>query len=437
MSPLAFHRKVQTKVRLNPPTLSIVTQPVSSGSIANLGSTSFTGLATVTFPTVGGIGTIGYEWRDQNGVIGVGTQLTLSNLTAVNDTGREIFHRAIYYPDPTRTGIQTFEPGANNSPLDSNSVTLNVRSVITFSQQPTAEGGEEIADETIKISPATPNGTGTINLEDGDFSDFETGISYTLTPSSTVVINAVFGGGEGQSGEPRDSAHNGGKGGKASGRIILQKGFSYILVVGSGFGNHPTPPDPYPYGDKESLGPGPLDISGGGYGAGPGGGNGGGFTGLFVTSVLQSNALLIAGGGGGGAGVSPRVGGHGGGLEGGDENGWNGKGTQTAAGPGFYVDYGDLYAFMNGEALEGGDGQGYQNEDQSDTWVYGQSAPLGGGGGGGGYFGGGAGRSDSNGSPGSYGGAGGSGYIHPDLVTNGTFEGENAGPGTAVLSKVS
>ena len=88
MSPLAFHRKLQTKVRLNPPTLSIVTQPVSSGSIANLGSTSFTGLATVTFPTVGGIGTIGYEWRDQNGVIGVGTQLTLSNLTAVNDTGR-------------------------------------------------------------------------------------------------------------------------------------------------------------------------------------------------------------------------------------------------------------------------------------------------------------------------------------------------------------
>ena len=60
-----------------------------------------------------------------------------------------------------------------------------------------------------------------------------------------------------------------------------------------------------------------------------------------------------------------------------------------------------------------------------------------GGGGGGGYFGGGAGRSDSNSNPGSYGGAGGSGYIHPELVTNGTFEGENAGAGTAILSKVS
>ena len=136
MSPLAFHRKIQTKVRLNPPTLSIVTQPVSSGSIANLGSTSFTGLATVTFPTTVGVGTIGYEWIDQSGVIGVGTQLTLTNLTA-NDTGRQITHRAIYYPpDTTRIGIQTFEPSASNSPLDSNSVTLNVRSVITFSQQP-------------------------------------------------------------------------------------------------------------------------------------------------------------------------------------------------------------------------------------------------------------------------------------------------------------
>ena len=135
MSPLAFHRKIQTKVRLNPPTLSIVTQPVSSGSIANLGSTSFTGLATVTFPTTVGVGTIGYEWIDQSGVIGVGTQLTLTNLTA-NDTGRQITHRAIYYPDPTRIGIQLFEPGANNSPLDSDSVTLNVRSVITFSKQP-------------------------------------------------------------------------------------------------------------------------------------------------------------------------------------------------------------------------------------------------------------------------------------------------------------
>lgn len=424
MSPLAFHRKLQTKVRLNPPTLSIVTQPVSSGSIPNLGSTSFTGLATVTFPTVIGVGTIGYEWRDNSGVIGVGTQLTLSNLTAANDSGREIFQRAIYYPDATRTGIETFEPGANNSPLDSNSVTLNVRSVITFSQQPTADGGESITDQTIAISPATPNGSGTIDLSTGDFSDFEPGVSYTLTPSSTMVISAAFAGAAGQDG---DSGGIGGKGGRTSGKVTLQKGFTYVLIAGTlGTG----------YGDKSSSGPGPFDVSGGGYGSGTNGGQGGGFTGLFVTSVLQSNSLLIAGGGGGAAGGVNRVGGSGGGLVGGDASSAKG-GTQTTGGDGFYVDYGDQYAFMNGEALQGGDAQGYEYENQSGTWLYGTS-PFGGGGGGGGYFGGGAGRSDSNADPVSDGGGGGSGYINPDLVTDGSFgSSDNADAGTVTLSKVS
>ena len=87
MSPLAFHRKIQTNVRLNPPTISYVTQPESTETIANLGSTTLTGVATVNFVN-GGIGTLGYEWRDQNGVIGVGTELTLSNLTAANDASR-------------------------------------------------------------------------------------------------------------------------------------------------------------------------------------------------------------------------------------------------------------------------------------------------------------------------------------------------------------
>ena len=118
MSPLAFHRKIQTNVRLNPPTISYVTQPESTATIAHLGSTSLTGVATVTFSSSTGIGTLGYEWRDQNGVIGVGTELTLSNLTAASDGDRTIFQRAIYYPNPARSGVQTFEPGASNSPPD-------------------------------------------------------------------------------------------------------------------------------------------------------------------------------------------------------------------------------------------------------------------------------------------------------------------------------
>ena len=139
MSPLAFHRKIQTNVRLNPPVISYVTQPESTATIAHLGSTSLTGVATVTFPSSTGIGTLGYEWRDQNGVIGVGTELTLSNLTAADDASRNIFQRAIYYPDTTRSGIQTFEPGASNSPLDSDTVTLDIRAIITITEQPDSD----------------------------------------------------------------------------------------------------------------------------------------------------------------------------------------------------------------------------------------------------------------------------------------------------------
>lgn len=138
MSPLAFYRKIQTNVRLNPPFITYVTQPESSGTIAHLGSTTLIGVATVNYP-VAGIGTLGYEWRDSTGVIGVGTQLTLSNLTAVSDNDRKITQRAIFYPDPTRVGIQTFQPGASNSPLSSDTVTLSVRSVITIVEQPDSD----------------------------------------------------------------------------------------------------------------------------------------------------------------------------------------------------------------------------------------------------------------------------------------------------------
>ena len=138
MSPLAFYRKIQTNVRLNPPFITYVTQPESTATIAHLGSTTLTGVATVNY-YVTGIGTLGYEWRDSTGVIGVGTQLTLSNLTGVSDNGRQITQRAIFYPDPTRVGIQTFQPGASNSPLDSNTATLTVQGVIVITQQPDSD----------------------------------------------------------------------------------------------------------------------------------------------------------------------------------------------------------------------------------------------------------------------------------------------------------
>jgi hypothetical protein len=426
MSPLAFHRKIQTNVRLNPPAISYVTQPESTATIAHLGSTTLTGVATVNFIN-GGIGTLGYEWRDQNGVIGVGTELTLSNLTAADDASRTIFQRAIYYPDTTRSGIQTFEPGAGNSPLDSDNVTLDILSVISITSQPDAEGGDEYGAQTLTVSPATPNGTTEIDLSTGDFSDFARAVEYTLTPVSTVVVNFALVGGRGGAGESNDGGIDspGGDGGRANGKVTLQKGYSYKLIVGT---------EGQRLGGDRTGSPGPRFIDGGGLGSGEGG-DGGGFTGLFVTSATHENALLIAGGGGGAA-SGGRVGGAGGGLEGAGADG-GGGGTQTTGGNGYYFSYGDLYAFMNGRELRGGDAQGYLNENPSESWVYADNE-YDGGGGGGGYYGGGAGRSDSNGTPGSFGGGGGSGYIHPTLVSDGTFgPNDNDGSGEATLSKVS
>ena len=99
MSPLAFHRKIHTPVRLNPPWMEYTTQPSDAGTIDYDGSATFIGIATVNYH-VTGVGTIGYEWKDSTGVIGVGTELTLTNLTEAS--GREITQYAIYYPDATR-----------------------------------------------------------------------------------------------------------------------------------------------------------------------------------------------------------------------------------------------------------------------------------------------------------------------------------------------
>ena len=60
-------------------------------------------------------------------------------MTAATDASRNIFQRAIYYPDLTRSGIQTFEPGATNSPLNSDTVTLDIRAITTITEQPDSD----------------------------------------------------------------------------------------------------------------------------------------------------------------------------------------------------------------------------------------------------------------------------------------------------------
>ena len=137
----------------------------------------------------------------------------------------------------------------------------------------------------------------------------------------------------------------GGSGGLSTGQFTFLEGTTYKLVVGGA-------------GEDGGQGGVGLDVStadrgissgnigGGGDGGGGSGrtGGGGGFTGLFVGSVSQDNAVIIAGGGGGGS-IDPALGSDGGGLTGGragnanppevEAEGRGGRGgTQTAGGTG-------------------------------------------------------------------------------------------------------
>jgi hypothetical protein len=151
------------------------------------------------------------------------------------------------------------------------------------------------------------------------------------------------------------------------------------------------------------------------------GGGGGGYTGIFLASVSQGNALAIAGGGGGGGSSRAgegNVGGAGGGTTGADgtaaydSSGFAGKGgTQSAGG---FQPYDP--APQSAGALQGGAAR---------TNNYG-------GGGGGGYYGGsGGGYNEPNTMAG---GGGGSGYVNPSFVsgpfTNAQGSGQTSGGST-------
>ena len=377
MSPIAFHRRIYTSVRLNPPTISVSAATTSdpTTAIGYSGNINLSGLATVTWPGTTGIGTLGYEWRDGDTVVGVGSTTTLYDLKDPPDGGKVIEQFAIYYPDPTRTGIQTFEPAAINSPFKMGTVVLNVKPLITITQHPDAVGqGSSVSSASFTVSPALPSGSTTIDLADGSaFTSFASDQVYALTPNGTFAVTIVLDGGAGRGSTSGDAGNEGGMGGNVKGDVTFDSDVIYQLVVGAG------------------------DGRGGGAGNGGTGGSsdgmgGGGFTGLFKTSVTQANAILIAGGGGAAAQGNYRPGNDGGGLNGGGYQGTSG--TQT----------GSNSAWSPAIAGKGSELQGGNAVDMTND----------GGGGGGGYWGGSAGRGDSNFSPGPYGGGGGSGYIQSD-----------------------
>jgi len=373
---------------------------------------------------------------------GTGSTIQITGLD-VGDDSKEIYFEADYIPSayqsssPVTAGTARSTGNALNEPLQSGIGTISVFPIIDITTQPTGQlvsvgddakfsiaaqktpgggtvnyqwqlNGTDLSDGTSNTNVFTgASGTPTLTINDGttdvevDFSKvsvydtFTPGVTYTATANADITVKLIAEGGGGGGSGFRNVT--GSKGGRTEGTFTFLEGQTYIIQVGEA-GQ-----------DGATLGQGAATAKGGKPGGGDApsfntsfnrSGGGGGYTGIFITSVTQANAILIAAGGGGSSG-DPGVGGDGGGLEGnagGNQGGGRAGlgGTQTAGGQS-----GSNYtAGEAGSALKGGSGA---------------NAGNGAGGGGAGYFGGGGG---TTGGPGT--GGGGSSYLHPTLITNGT-----------------
>lgn len=227
----------------------------------------------------------------------------------------------------------------------------------------------------------------------------------TSIDSNGMFVELWGGGGGGGRPGGWSFGADGGAGGYSWGWVTnVSSGATLILQVGGG----------------GALGGTSATFPGGGFVVGGGdnryGSAGGGYSGLFLGSVSQANAMLIAGGGGGGGSSrsnTGNIGGAGGGIEGRDGHSpydgkleWRGRGgTQTFAGEASGRDRYGLTCNNSSDtqgALQGGRctaGSGY------------------GGGGGGGYWGGSAGGySEANTMAG---GGGGSGFVSKQYIVGG------------------
>jgi len=235
--------------------------------------------------------------------------------------------------------------------------------------------------------------------------------SENFTPTFSGDINVYAWGAGGAGGTVGGWGYGaaGGAGGAANGIVSVTSGQEYSIVVGGG-GVVNSTTSAVGGGGAASNNNNDNRYSGGG----------GGYSGLFLNSVSQANALLIAGGAGGGgssrAGTG-NAGGAGGGTSGqvgyspyNSKSAYGGNpGTQSAAG-----------ANSSCDNISGGGGQGALLGGVTRCHSYG-------GGGGGGYFGGsGGGYSESNTMGG---GGGGSGYFNPSYVSSATL---TSGVGTTV-----
>ena len=459
------YRGIPTSLFLNGPKLGIVTDPQSQTDV--IGVATFTGIATASFPNpTDGVndGSIAFNWYfdgsqildtsvDSNSnasivgfssATGTGSTITINGLTT-DDNNKEVYFTADYIPSAysqpagsvVTAGTARSTGNAFNELLQSGIGTITVSPIIDITSQPTGQLVSVEDDATYSIAAQKTPGGGAVNyqwqLNGNDLSDgtttrtvtgggegsiiistsgtgrqdidgqttdikfsevssydsFVTGRIYTLTADRDITTKLFATGAGG--GKSSQRSVSGGAGGSSEGTFTFVKGQAYKLRIG---------------GAGADAGAGGYSGGGNGGGGHGSGGGGGGFTGLFIDSFAQENAIIIAGGGGGGAN-DPATGGSGGGTSGG--NGGNGPGPR--GGGGGTQSSGGSGGSGGGGALQGGPGAG---------------------GGGGGYYGG-AGGNGFSGCCADGAGGGGSGYIGgvtDGTTTNGTGGAANGGNGT-------
>ena len=309
-----------------------------------------------------------------------GTPTTITLLGQDSDAGDSLTYS--YVTDNAFNNMATITGSGSTytiTPFSEDSATAT-SGTVTFKVSDGASFAVDINTFTLEfnipavfnISPAV-NSISTWEIENDGALELSSTGTWDITPTVNCAISVKMWGAGGGSGSQNIS---GGGGGFSEGNVNLLAGITYKLFVGQG-------------GRQGGQG----NAAGGGGSADQYRGGGGGYSGIFVTSISQGNAYLMAGGGGGaGGGTGAGPGGAGGGTTGGVTNSGYapGGGTQIAGGQGDGSN-----SSADGSALTGANGLS---------------------GGGGGYYGGG-----SGGDRGSYApaGGGGSGYINTTQVTNG------------------
>ena len=195
---------IPTSLDLNGPTLSFSEQPVGITTIES--TASFTGIVTST-PV--GTGHLSYQWYEvgvgavgsaSTAEVGIGTTLTLTDLTYEDDSGRQFYLESSYVASaygsgPITAGTARSTGNALNGPLNSDTITLGIAPTISITTQPGIATVVTSANASFGIAATVTDGT--INnltyrwQEDGsDLSDSTT-VAGSATTSLTISSATV------------------------------------------------------------------------------------------------------------------------------------------------------------------------------------------------------------------------------------------------------